>query len=131
MNVSNRSNLCPCGTPRRYENCCGIYHAGTPAPDAVALMRSRYSAFVLELGDYLLATWSPETRPESMNFSEATRTQWIGLKVLRAEAQLGEAEVEFVARYKLNGKAHKLHETSRFEKRGERWYYVDGRFEPE
>ncbi|HMR70993.1 MAG TPA: YchJ family metal-binding protein, partial [Rubrivivax sp.] len=36
------------------------------------------------------------------------------------------AEVEFVARSKLGGRAQRLHETSRFERRDGRWVYVDG-----
>jgi SEC-C motif-containing protein len=36
------------------------------------------------------------------------------------------ATVEFVARYKLNGRAFRLHESSRFERMDGRWLYVDG-----
>jgi SEC-C motif-containing protein len=34
--------------------------------------------------------------------------------------------VEFVARNKLGGRAWRHHETSRFERVGGRWLYVDG-----
>ena len=36
--------------------------------------------------------------------------------------------VEFVARYKIGGKAHRLHETSRFVREGEQWFYLEGDF---
>jgi len=36
------------------------------------------------------------------------------------------ATVEFVARSKLSGRAHRLHEISRFVREDGRWYYVDG-----
>lgn len=89
-------------------------------------MRSRYSAYVPNLVDYLLATWHPGTRPASMEPNEAG-LKWLGLEVKR-HAVLDEdhAVVEFVARSKLGGRAHRLHETSRFVREGGRWLYVDG-----
>jgi SEC-C motif-containing protein len=45
-----------------YAACCGRHHGGIPAADAESLMRSRYSAYVLGLEDYLLATWHATTR---------------------------------------------------------------------
>lgn len=90
-------------------------------------MRSRYSAFVLGLEAYLLATWHPATRPSSLGLETTPRTQWLGLTV-KSHTPLDDshATVEFVARYKLNGRAFKLHETSRFERVDDRWLYVDG-----
>ena len=90
-------------------------------------MRSRYSAFVLGLEAYLLATWHPATRPSSPGLETTPRTQWLGLMV-KSHTPLDDshATVEFVARYKLNGRAFKLHETSRFERVDDRWLYVDG-----
>ena len=119
--------MCPCGSGRAVDACCGQYHAGTAAPDAESLMRSRYSAFVLGLEDYLLATWHPNTRPARLELDAPPRAQWLGL-VIKSHTPLDaeHATVEFVARYKLNGRAFKLHETSRFERVGERWVYVDG-----
>lgn len=87
-------------------------------------MRSRYSAYVLGLAAYLSLTWHPRTRPPSIDLSEPT--QWLGLKVLRTEQGESNAVVEFVARYKVNGKAYKLHELSRFVREQGRWYYLDG-----
>ncbi|MEY4748149.1 MAG: hypothetical protein RIQ60_363 [Pseudomonadota bacterium] len=89
-------------------------------------MRSRYSAYVLGLHDYLLATWHASTRPAALDLPEAG-LRWLGLEVRRA-ASVGdrEAQVEFVARSKVGGRAHRLHETSRFVLEGGRWYYVDG-----
>ena len=39
------------------------------------------------------------------------------------------AEVEFVARYKVQGKAYRLHEKSRVVREQSRWFYVDGDIE--
>ena len=120
---------CPCGSGRVLEACCGRFHAGTPAPDAEALMRSRYSAYVLGLEDYLLATWHPATRPAALELDATPRPQWLGLGLaVKSHAPLvaRQATVEFVARYKLNGRALRLHETSRFEHVDGRWLYVGG-----
>ncbi len=119
--------MCPCGSGRALAACCGQFHDGAPAPDAENLMRSRYSAFVLGLEDYLLATWHPDTRPPRLELDAPPRPQWLGL-VIKAHTPLddGHATVEFVARYKLNGRAFRLHETSRFERVDGRWLYVEG-----
>lgn len=119
--------VCPCGSGRVLEACCGLLHAGTPAADAESLMRSRYSAYVLGLESYLLATWHPATRPAALELDTTPRPQWLGLAV-KSHTPLDEshAAVEFVARYKLNGRAFRLHETSRFERVDGRWLYVDG-----
>ncbi len=89
-------------------------------------MRSRYSAYVLELEAYLLATWHPDTRPTGLNFGEEPRPKWLGLTIKRASGDERHAVVEFVARYKVNGRAFRLHETSRFERIEGRWLYRDG-----
>ncbi len=88
-------------------------------------MRSRYSAFVLEDATYLLETWHPSRRPAQIPFDPGTR--WLGLEV-KAHATLDatHAVVEFVARSRHAGRAHRLHEHSRFVCEDGRWYYVDG-----
>jgi SEC-C motif-containing protein len=120
---------CDCGGPRRYEDCCGRFHMGTlhlQAPDAEALMRSRYSAYVRDLIDYLRDTWHPSTRPEVIE-PNPSGLRWLGLDVKKHQVQDADhATVEFVARSKLGGRAHRLHEVSRFVREDGRWYYVDG-----
>ena len=119
---------CPCGSGQALADCCGRYlDGGETAPTADALMRSRYSAYALQREDYLLATWHSSTRPAQLGLAQEVPTKWIGLEIKRHEPQdENRAIVEFVARYKVNGRAHRLHETSRFVREGERWYYVDG-----
>jgi len=91
-------------------------------------MRSRYSAYVLKIEPYLFATWHPDTRPASLNLAN-DNTQWLGLEIKRhiAESETSTI-VEFVARYKIGGRAHRLHEISRFVRKDGRWLYVDGTF---
>ena len=135
------SAACPCGRlqgsgpkakPLAYADCCGRFldHWDTqPAPDAECLMRSRYTAFVCERADYLLATWHPSHRPASLDFDAAA--QWLGLEVRGHWVKDADhAEVEFVARHRLGGRAVRLHERSRFVREGGRWYYVDGDMPP-
>lgn len=89
-------------------------------------MRSRYSAYVLQLADYLLATWHPDTRPAALQFDPALR--WLGLSV-RAHRVIDaeHAEVEFIARCRAGGGSAQRHcELSRFERIEGRWLYRDG-----
>ncbi|MFT3857718.1 MAG: YchJ family metal-binding protein [Aquabacterium sp.] len=121
---------CPCGRPLAYDACCGLYHAGPlalQAPDPESLMRSRYTAFVKDLRSYLLETWHPSERPGQIEPPEAG-LQWLGLEVRRAEMlDATRGLVEFVARSKLGGRAHRLHEISEFVREDGRWFYLKAR----
>lgn len=93
-------------------------------------MRSRYSAYVLLRFDYLYATWHARTRPDYAALSQADPRQWLGLSVRAAREEGDAAIVEFVARYRIDGRAHRLHEVSRFERASGHWYYTDGDTNP-
>ena len=141
MSLKN-TDPCPCGrtalaagkgakvaaAAMRYADCCGRYldhWESTPASDAESLMRSRYTAFVAERSDYLQATWHTSTRPPALDFEPGAR--WLGLDVRNHRATGDDrAEVEFVARYRVGGRAVRLHETSRFVREQGRWFYVGG-----
>lgn len=120
---------CPCDSGHTLPACCGRWLQGPAqgqAPDALALMRSRYTATVQRDEAYLLATWHPATRPAQLAPSPAG-LRWLGLEIRRHAAQDDRhAVVEFVARFKQGGRAQRLHETSRFVLEAGRWYYVDG-----
>ncbi len=117
---------CLCGSGKSAESCCHAYHAGATAPTAEALMRSRYVAYALGLEPYLLETWHISTRPAELKLDEDP-PRWLGLSIKRYEQQeIDLATVEFVARYKIGGRAYRLHETSRFVREGGRWLYLDG-----
>ena len=92
-------------------------------------MRSRYSAYVLGLEDYLLATWHASTRPASLDLAgQSPKPVWLGLTVKRHENPTADtAVVEFVARMRIGGgSAQRMHEVSRFVREDGRWYYLDG-----
>ncbi|MBV2180176.1 MAG: hypothetical protein KUL86_02955 [Castellaniella sp.] len=119
---------CPCGLPATYAACCGRWHHGPEhlqAPDAQTLMRSRYSAYVLDEIDYLMQTWHPDIRPSRLEPNEPG-TRWLGLEVRHhVHLDVDHAIVEFVARVRIHGRASRIHETSRFVREDGRWMYVD------
>lgn len=123
----SHGNLLAGGVGKQYTDCCGRYiDLGEFAPTAEALMRSRYTAYTFGRGSYLLATWYHTTRPASLEPARDAR-KWLGLEVRRHEQpEPDRAVVEFVARYKVGGRAHRLHETSRFVREAGQWFYVDG-----
>lgn len=121
--------LCPCGSKIKYLQCCGQYlEQGIAAPTAQALMRSRYSAYVLCDEAYLLRTWHESTRPVQLGLEEGA-VDWLKLEVLGTNqgSPLDEhGTVEFVARYQAQAKKQKIHEVSRFVKQDSQWFYVGG-----
>ena len=117
---------CCCGSLQPYATCCAPLHQGGAAATAEALMRSRYSAFVLGLAEYLLVTWHPSTQPRQLVLDADVK--WLGLTV-KTQQTTGRdtATVEFVARSRAGGApAQRLHEVSRFVREGGRWFYLDG-----
>ncbi|WP_261663875.1 YchJ family protein [Deinococcus sp. Marseille-Q6407] len=111
---------CPCGSGRSFASCCGPRLDGThPAETPEALMRSRYTAFVLKDAPYLLATWHPDTRPATLDLDGP---RWLSLTVHRAAGD----QVSFSARYQEDGQKQTLREDSRFVQLERRWLYLDG-----
>ncbi len=126
--MNKEINPCPCNSAKPFKDCCQPYlERVTNAPTAEALMRSRYTAFVLKNEAYLRYSWHPDNCPSVMHLNDDTR--WLGLKIIRTSAggiDDDTGEVEFIARSKRNGKASRLHETSRFTRFKDRWVYIDG-----
>ena len=134
---------CPCGDrqdgqARAYSDCCEPFIKGNAKPEhCEQLMRSRYTAYSLSEVDYLVATWHP-SKQSALNRQEliqsAESTEWLRLQVVKSSQQGTTGTVEFNAWFNdkyANGSAPKspincLHETSRFEKVGDQWFYVDG-----
>ena len=139
------TGACPCGGAS-LATCCGPYITGASLPPtAEALMRSRYTAYTQRNEDYLRATWHPTTRPQDAILDPDEDLRWLGLEIKSAlrlrqrKAELPDHPdtdtVEFVARFKVAGRAHRLHEVSRFLREPDpalggqaRWFYLDGTF---
>lgn len=117
---------CPCGSGATYDVCCGRLHRGeAQAVTAEELMRSRYSAYVVDDLDYIFRTWHPRRRPEQPKPQPGTT--WVALEILDV-VDGGESDdhgvVEFRARFRDVNGADVLHERSTFERRAGRWVYV-------
>ena len=120
---------CPCCSGNLYENCCKPFHSGEQqAPTAEALMRSRFSAFAIPNGEYLMETTLPAKRKfhnkkDLQEWGEIN--EWTKLEILKSTLN----QVEFKAYYNdENGKPQIHHEHSLFENANGRWYYVSGKF---
>ncbi len=131
------NETCPCGSRLSYPTCCGKLHSGSSyAETAVQLMRSRYSAYVLKLVDYIYATTHPEKQSAALKQQVVAWTEQVEFYRLEIIAQQkGEkgdkvGKVEFVANYRQFGKEREQHELSRFKRFKKRWYYFDGEFNP-
>ncbi|MCC6075459.1 YchJ family protein [Pseudomonas sp. GCM10022188] len=122
---------CPCGSTLVLADCCGCYHAGALPETAEALMRSRYSAYVLGLIDYLIATTLPAQQSGLDRAAMAqwsAQSRWLGLNVEEHQALGGtpeRARVTFVARWQDASGEHSHRECSDFVRANGRWYFVD------
>ena len=123
MTVSDAAP-CPCGAGPSYAECCGRFHRGeAAAPTALALMRSRYSAFVAGDAGYLRDTWHPRTRPPRVEPDAARR--WTGLEIVATERG-GPFDTEGVVEFAAHHAGGVQRERSRFVREDRRWLYVDG-----
>ncbi len=129
-NIKSNTEHCPCGSGLSFKGCCQpCLKYACDAPTAEALMRSRYTAFVLLNENYLRYSWHPDTCPKTIHLNAST--QWLGLKIKHTFAGKKNdetGEVEFITRNKTTGKASRLHEISRFSRFQQRWVYLDGKF---
>jgi SEC-C motif domain protein len=98
--VSN-SAFCFCGSAIPFQDCCGKYITGIEkAPTALALMKSRYSAFAIQQADYLLST-----------------------------THISQRKYYFKADVLNENKQNQIHhEFSTFKQENGSWFYVDGKF---
>ena len=128
---------CPCKSQKNYEDCCRPYHTGELRPsDALALMRSRYSAYALGLAEYIIETTHPkhpemhkknwDWREDILRFSKDT--EFVDLEILSFEEKEKQAFVTFTASLKQKDKDFSYTEKSLFEKQGELWLYKDAEF---
>jgi len=128
MTEDYTEKLCPCGSSKNYVSCCKFLHDGLlKAATAEALMRSRYSAYVFKLRDYLLKTWHEDFRPKFLNFEKDL--EWLSLEVIDREKGLefdDEGYVEFKVFFKKAKKRSFMQERSYFKKIASQWLYLNG-----
>ncbi|MBS0288448.1 MAG: hypothetical protein JSS07_00250 [Proteobacteria bacterium] len=120
---------CPCNNENSYEACCGAYIECDAFPlTPEALMRSRYSAFVLGKISYLKNTMKGLPFDEESTKKWLENIHWEGLKIIQTQnksEQLG--FVSFMAKYTCQGKKLAICEKSEFHKINDRWFYVGGK----
>jgi len=128
---------CPCKSKKNYEECCKPYHTGliTP-PNALSLMRSRYSAYSLALANYIIETTHPDHpevnkktwdwREDILSFSK--ETEFLDLEILSFEEKVNKAYVTFTVFLKQKGKDISYTEKSLFEKQNNIWLYKEAEF---
>lgn len=121
---------CPCGSAVEFDQCCGPILAGVAAKTPEALMRSRYSAYVLGKMDHIDRTHAPEIRAD-FNRAEAERMareiEWLGLQVIDSGESGDRGTVEFSIRFRRDGQELTQHEVSTFRRSDGHWLYVDGK----
>lgn len=122
---------CPCGSNHSYKDCCQPYITGQqPAPNAEALMRSRYTAYSQANTGYIQHTMR-DIAARGFNPIEAkqwaSQVEWLGLQVFEhCPIDDNTATVTFAARFKgING-IHFIHEKSQFTRDNQQWFYTDG-----
>jgi SEC-C motif-containing protein len=121
---------CPCGTKQPYAACCGAFIEDKAIPTTPEqLMRSRFTAYAIGRLDYIEKTMRGKAlkvfqRQEA--HGNESPIQWLDLTIINAPTpSADEGTVEFLARYRLNGTVHELHENSQFQLHKKRWFYTD------
>lgn len=122
---------CYCGNLKTYKTCCKVFHLNNGKTEtAQQLMRSRYSAFVMANGDYLMETHHSKTRKiidKNDIVTWAKSVQWIKLEVLETTKGLKndtEGTVTFNAYFYDRGKVDVIYEKSAFVKEDNYWKYL-------
>ncbi|WP_426621824.1 YchJ family protein [Microbacterium sp. As-52] len=125
--VIDDGSRCPCSSGDTFGACCRPILDGAAAPTAERLMRSRYTAFVVQDAAHLLRSWHPKTRPETIDFEPDL--DWRRLVLIDRVAGGPfdrDGVVEFEALWRQGAARGSLHERSRFVREDRHWYYVDG-----
>ncbi len=124
------SDICFCDSNKPFKDCCKRFLTGKDiAKTPKQLMRSRYTAYSIgNHGEYLLATWAPETSIDLTIASLSEKShEWLKLEILDSNQNGDNGMVEFNAYYKDDdGHVNVLHEKSTFQRTNGRWYYLNG-----
>jgi SEC-C motif-containing protein len=124
-------NQCPCRSGDLYQDCCQPFHKKmATANTCVQLMRSRFSGFILQQGDYLFTTYHPDFRADLTPALLSEKTlNWQNLEILNSKENEKKGIVEFKAWYfDENNQLACHHERSNFVKDNQQWQYCDGEF---
>lgn len=125
--------LCACGSNLLYSDCCGPIIEGASAPNAEALIRSRYTAFATRQLDHIERTHAPEIRAD-FNRAEAERMaeecDWQGLKITQVDEHGDKADISFVIHFRHENQDKYQLERAHFRKEQDQWLYEGGEINP-
>jgi SEC-C motif-containing protein len=121
---------CFCGNDFTFEQCCQPIISDKIDPqNSEQLMRSRFTAYVIEDYQYIRQTYASAQRSKltvnGIAYS-AQDTQWLSLQVLAHHSQENTAQVEFKAFYQVDKHYYVMHELSDFVREDDKWYYTTG-----
>ena len=124
----SKNSKCPCGSGKKYKECCYKWHKISKAPNALLLMKSRYSAYALGNADYIIKTTHPDSphyekdikawKNSIKNFSES---EFKKLEIVEYKNEKKKAFVKFKAYID----DFVMEEESLFVKE-DKWYYIKG-----
>ena len=130
MKKVSPNSPCPCGSQNKYKKCCQVYHKGAKPKTALLLMKSRYSAYAVSNGSYIVKT----THSNNADYTSHTKeweeiivtfcksTEFLGLEILEFKEFAKEAFVTFKAKLSTGD----MTEQSRFLKVDDMWLYESG-----
>jgi peptide deformylase len=132
---SHEPTECPCGSGKEYDDCCKLFHKGAQPENALALMKSRYSAYARNLPDYIVNTTHPASPEYTDNafswkreISLFAQNHTFHKLVIHDFKEKGSfATVTFTAFNSAGDEDYTYSETSYFEKCQGRWLYRNGR----
>lgn len=130
------NNECPCGSLKKYKKCCKVFHDGVNPKTVEQLMRSRFTAYILNDANYIIKTTHKENQDYTLNTESWKKditnfsdyTDFIKLEIFETIEGKDESFVKFRATLKQGNLDASFTENSRFLKVNNKWFYVDGTF---
>lgn len=130
------NSLCPCGSRQKYKKCCKVFHNGANSKTALELMKSRYTAFVLNDYKYIIKTTHTQNSDYTKDLEAwkasilefSLNSDFNKLEILDFIEQKEESWVTFKATIFQNSQDISFIEKSRFLKENEIWFYHSGVF---
>ncbi len=126
MKISKNSK-CPCGSGKKYKECCFKFHKGSNPKNALELMKSRFSAYAVGEANYIIKT----THKNSPHFEE-NKKEWIKSIKEFSKSEFKKLEIinfidgekEAFVKFRAYIDDYVMEEKSRFIKK-DKWYYVE------
>ncbi len=137
MSKFSVNDKCQCGSGLKYKKCCQAFHKGKLPSNALELMKSRYSAYVVKDVKYIINTTdvnNPDFTLDTIAWANdleefCNNSDFKGLKILEFIDGDEIAYVKFYVNLYINNQDHSFTEKSEFVKVNNRWLYKNATFE--